>query len=317
MTEHWTDQMLGLLNPVDHDLLPPRGLPVSMEGAMTPSPPRRRRWPAVIGGVAVLIGGATAYAATQTGSGDHRIVNLQCKEPNGDFAGQVATGNPIADCTALWQRDVGGTVPPLTAYVFNNRTYYVQDARLPAPTGPMWRALAQGVVTDPAVGELKDALGDLLTGPPSSCSSTDQVRGKVSIILGRLGLADVPVSVLRDSNGNPRTADGKTMCAFAELDTSATNTSVALFSMDPGMVEQNEQVRTFLERMRARPSCQSLPAARQSVLQAATAAGLDANPASHELVITEFTQPEAHCTQVYLQWGGGGFVTLRGPKAAA
>jgi hypothetical protein len=309
MNEHWTDRAVSLLNPVDSELLT-AGEPLTFGSEPSPVRRHRRRWLPVLGSVVALLGGATAYAATQLGGGDSHIVNLQCELPDGDFAGQVETGDPIADCTAVWRSNSSAPVPPLVVYVFNNVTYYVQPANAPAPKDPRMRLLTGSVATDPVINELKDALTDMLAGPSAGCSTTEQARANISAILTRLGVSDVPVRLLED-HGTPRTADGKDTCARASLETGATETTVALFSMPISASSYGSVFNAFVQRLRTAPACQDLTDARVTVTKAAQEAGISLNPELRQLTITSLTDPNSACTRIYVE--PGTLVTLRGP----
>jgi hypothetical protein len=309
MNRHWTERTVALLNPIDSELLND-GTPLTLADLSMPVSRRRRRWLPVLGGVAVLLGGATAYAATQLGGGDTHIVNLQCVLPDGDFAGHVETGDPIADCTVVWRSNSNAPVPPLVAYVFNDVTYYVQPASAPAPKDPRMRLLTGPVATDPIINELKDALTDVLAGPSAGCSTTEQARASITAIVTRLGVSDVPVRLLQD-HGTPRTADGKNTCAQAFLNTGAKDTTVALFSLPVSASNHGSVINAFLQRLRAAPACQDLTDAKATVIQAAQEAGISLDPELRQLTITSLTDPSSACTRIYVE--PGTLVTLRGP----
>lgn len=275
--------------------------------AIRAKPRRRRLWLPLAAGLAIVAGGATAYAASQLGRGDTAITNLQCETPNGDDLGQVKSGDPIADCAELWRRTTSGPVPALVAYVFNNVTYYVQPASWPVPTDPRFRRLSPTLSTDPALVELKVALQDRLAGPRADCLDTDQTRELISTILTRLNLATLPVELLED-HGKPRTADGNATCAEASLDSGSKHTRIALYSMQRSG-ELSRAHEAFLERLRRPTSCRSLSSASQSTNQAAREAGFSPD----EVDITAVPDGTARCTRIYVEFGGKVLITMHGP----
>jgi hypothetical protein len=309
MNEHWTDRAVSLLNPVDSELLT-AGEPLRLGDDRSPVARRPRKWLPVLGSVVALLGGATAYAATELGGGDTHIVNLQCELPDGDFAGRVETGDPIADCRAVWRTNSSAPIPPLVAYVFNNVTYYVQPASAPAPKDPRMRLLAGSVATDPVINELKDALTDVLAGPSAACLTTEQARANIRAIATRLGVSDVPVRLLK-AHGTPRTADGRNTCAVAYLDTGAKDTTIALFSLPANWSNYGSDFNAFVQRLRAAPACQDLTDAKATVTKAAQEAGISLDPELHQLTITSLADPSTTCTRIYVEPGTR--VTLRGP----
>jgi hypothetical protein len=309
MIDHWTEHAVSLLNPIDSELLT-AGSPLPVADLPSPTPRRRRRWLPAVGVVAVLVGGATAYAATQ--HDDTRIVNLQCELPTGDSMGRVQTGDPIADCTAQWKSQTNIPVPPLVVYVFRDVTYYVQPASAPAPKDPRMRLLTGPIATAPTLNELKDALADELAGPSVGCATTDQARARINGIVTRLDLTGIPIRLL-DEHGAPRTADGQSTCAQAALDTGATDTAIALFSMPASSSGQGDAFDAFLVRLRKAPSCPDLSDAKGAVTAAAQASGINPDPDAHQLSVTTLPDPGSACTRIYVEPGGAILVTLYGP----
>jgi hypothetical protein len=310
MKAHWTAQAVTLLDPVDTAYLTPGPVLDRSDLLSSPNARRRPRWPLVAVGAVVLLGGASALAATQLGGGDTHIVNLQCVTPSGDTAGQVRTGDPIADCAAIWKQESDLPVPPLKAYVFNNVTFYVQPANSPAPTDPRMRPLTGHTQTDPALTELQSALADRLAGPESRCMTTDEARATIASTLTRVGLNDVPITLLND-HGKPRTADGATGCADAALDTSSEHTEVALFSVPASLRDVPDRDSTFVNNLRAAAtSCTTLNEAIGTVRRVAATSGV----ASDQLDIASRVDEAATCTRMYVEYGGEILVSLTGPR---
>lgn len=144
-----------------------------------PRPDRRRRWlvPAI-----VVASAATAAAGWSVLRPDAETSTaVAC----GDSIVSASTGDPVADCAALWRREKGTEPPPLVAYVTPGGGVQVLPADEDPPDGfqPLERSFRQ----DASVIELEAELGDISRGLPSGCLSEAEARRIVSAQLRRLG----------------------------------------------------------------------------------------------------------------------------------
>lgn len=99
-----------------------------------------------------------------------------------------STGDPIADCSALWRRENGSEPPPLVAYLGPGGGIHVLPAAQKPPEG--FSALVPSFRQDAAIIELRAELADVSRGLPSACFGETEARQLVEAQLRRLGLAD-------------------------------------------------------------------------------------------------------------------------------
>jgi hypothetical protein len=105
----------------------------------------------------------------------------------GDSIIPSATGDPVADCAAVWRRENGTEPPPLVAYLGPGGGVHVLPAGEEPPAGytPLEPAFRQ----DASLIELAAELADVSRGLPSRCFSEAEARTVVHAQLRRLGLS--------------------------------------------------------------------------------------------------------------------------------
>jgi hypothetical protein len=143
---------------------------------------RRRRRSLVA--VLVAASAATAAAGWAVLQPESETTAVAC----GDSIVSSSTGDPVADCAALWRREKGTEPPPLLAYVGPGGGVHV----LPAGEEPRegFTPLDPSFRQDASVIELEAELADVSRGLPSACYSEAEARRIVQAQLQRLGLAE-------------------------------------------------------------------------------------------------------------------------------
>src|SRR6478672_6173186 len=159
------------------------------EAPVTIPPTRRRRHltRGVVAGLAALAlagGGAAAWATYSSG---HESASIMCSSPGVDGMIPAVSGDPVADCTAMWRRE-GVKVPAgLRAYDSGRSIVVRLDGTVPdgAPVLPA------GQVQDKRVIELTAAMDDLVDRPAATgCAREADERALAQAELDRLHLTD-------------------------------------------------------------------------------------------------------------------------------
>lgn len=146
------------------------------------APRRRSRWmlPVVV------------FASATTAAAGWAVLRIDPKTSTavacGDSIIASSTGDPVADCSALWRRENGSEPPPLVAYVGPGGGVHVLPAAQTSPDG--FSALAPSFRQEAAIIELRAELADVSRGLPSACFGETEARRLVAAQLHRLGLAD-------------------------------------------------------------------------------------------------------------------------------
>lgn len=200
--------------------------------ARPPTPPdhrrrrRRQRW---LAPVLIVASGATAAAGWAVLRSDPKTSTaVAC----GDSIVGSSTGDPVADCAALWRRQKGTEPPVLVAYEGPGGGIHVLPEGETPPPGS--KPLARSFRQETSIIELEAELGDVGRGLGSTCYSEADARGLVATQLRRLGLADwtitarteapgpvmtVPSAGGGEPEGEPCPADGTTYMSVIRPDT--------------------------------------------------------------------------------------------------
>ncbi|HET7659735.1 MAG TPA: hypothetical protein VFK66_05035 [Oryzihumus sp.] len=265
------------------------------------TPPTRRRRHLTRGAVAGLAatalagGGAAAWAAYTAG---HETTGIACVRKDNDAIIPAVSGDPVADCTAMWRREDVAVPDGLKAYD-NGRGIVVRlDGTVPSGM----KALPGGVVQDSAVIELDASLQDQVDGLRSGCRDATGATTFVTAELARLRLTGWTVVVDRS---RPPTAS---QCAYPIVE--GGKRTVTLIAGPPAGQGAPEPQFVAALRDRISKACVPLGRARQIVQQAATATGNVADG----LQVTALADPTASCTRVDAVVGGAWMVTLHGPE---
>jgi hypothetical protein len=266
----------------------------------------RRRRPAVIAALSVLALAGSAAAGWAIFGSARNATSIECSIHGSLTVIDGTSGNPVADCSAQWQRQTGAAAPPLVAYLLKSGVVEVQ----PATERPPARStrLPAGTVLNTQLIVLNEWLGDYIHGLSSRCYSDAAATASVHAELAGLGLPGWTVSF------RPPAANGTTTCASIFIVFAAQRHVQLLTS--PAAPPRGEVSAFRLFRSLARSlrsvsgTCQDLPATADRVHAIARRLGFSA-PAGLEL--DKVTVPSATCTSIYEDVGGTIVVTLRGP----
>lgn len=182
---------------------------------------RRRRF-TLLATATLVLGAGGAYAAFR--GGEERATSIACNfgelggnTPAGSDA-VAASGDPIADCTAVWQQSTNVPVPPLRAFE-KAGTIVVTGPGVYPPDGAT--PLSDGFRQDLRVLQLEHELADINRGLGGrECLDFEAARTRVDAQFDRLGLVDWKV-VARAPKPN-----GVTRCAAQILDGPARTVTV-------------------------------------------------------------------------------------------
>lgn len=279
----------------------------------TPSSRRRRHLTrGAVAGLAALAlagGGAAAWAAYQ---GLHESTSIGCLSPGVDAYIAPTSGDPVADCTAMW-RSEGVKVPDgLRAYDDGQVIIVRLDGTVPdgAPVLP------SGSVQDKRVIELTAALDDLVDRPVvNGCAHEDEERAFAQAQLTRLGLTGWTVGPYKDAPPKP----GNCVHAIVEAD----SRGILLVDSglppadgkDPGLGDGSQLAKPVeLLRQHISQGCLSLDQAEAFAREVVHRALPDV-PAE-AVDVTRNLDPSAACTRV--DWVPAGNIDIRlyGPQTA-
>ena len=318
------DQLLRLADPApDIRAYDPHRRAALLDRAVTtPIPllpqrrPRRTRAALAAGAAALVSSGGAAYAVLHHDPSDALQVACAVGESEAQFrAGQAvstlisaASGDPVADCAAEYQR-LEGTTPALRGYDPGQPFVVVVPSSWPVPS--TWKALAPTFRSDPARLELSQRLDDQVQGPASGCFTTGDVEALVRRELADLGLTGWTVKRLEEADE----VDGKSWCAAAFVDTESP-TTVLLQGLErggEGPREPSGDVRDVWDALRrdVAGECLTLTQAHHVTENAITAAGFSLADAK----IVEVPDAGATCTRAYAPPAGLVIVILRGPTS--
>jgi hypothetical protein len=223
-----------------------------------------------------------------------------CMVPTGTMDVDGPTGDPVVNCTAVWPT----RAPALVAYQnsFGGVEVYARDADVP----PDRTRLPSGVVQDPVLIELDEALQDSVDGMFASCLTKQQALVKARQVLDELRVHDWPV-VLAD----PSPDSYPSPCWVAAGKPSEHTVTVGA---GPN-IAQNEV--PYYEKMVAplRASvhgCWTRAEALSQVHRTIDGSDFPAE-ARAGFAIRQVDDPSATCTTVHVTGGGNVVFTLRGP----
>src|SRR4051794_33590344 len=126
----------------------------------TPRRPLHRRLPVLIAAVVVLSGAAVAWAYLVSSARDTTAV--ECVIQGSDSIIPSASGDPLADCAAEWQRETGHAAPKLVAYDSGNGGIAVLPASQAPPAG--YSPLPTGATQNVGMVQMQQWLDDYVSG---------------------------------------------------------------------------------------------------------------------------------------------------------
>jgi hypothetical protein len=266
-------------------------------------PRTRRRTVVLIATVGLLSLAAVGWAVMSL-LGSTTVVACHTRgDPSSGIGIDLVTGDPVADCAAIWEQDTGQSPPELTAYENATGGIAVLPTDAEVPAG--WRPLAAGTAQDPRVIELRVALDDQIAGLPSSCMDAQAGEQLAEGELERLGLSGWSVATERGE------ADGTDSCTFFRLDPNQAR--VILYPREGSVAPDDSPPAVYARELGRAVSdgCLTLDSAAELAEEIASETGIE----EEGLVINESTDADAGCTRVHVTVAGRIEVHLRGPMA--
>ncbi len=263
-------------------------------------PARRRLRLPVLVALAVLVLSGTAVGWALIASSARNTVSVQCEIEGASAVIPSATGNPVADCAAQWQRDTGSPAPPLVAYDNGDGGITVLPADQTPPSG--FTRLPTGATQNVSMVEMQQWLDDYVSGLNSGCYENATAMKMTEQTLARLGMADWTVAPAPSSDTSP--------CVDTGILNAATNT-VTLRALGGPVPPDATEEKLAVKLRSIAQGCESLDATAQQVRSAANELGLSEDARQYEL--TKVRDASARCTTIYENVGGTIFLILRGP----
>jgi len=265
-------------------------------GGARPRPVSRRRRLVLAAAVVALAGIATAATWVALDRAPAReTTSVDCLIKGVDTIIPSTSGDPAQDCAVEWKRELGSAAPALVAYDNTLGGVSVLPRSQQPPAG--WQTLRS---QDVALIELQGSLDDYINGLNSSCLSVDAATRLTKARLEQFGLTGWTVTI---RNNGP--------CENADLvDPATRSVTLAGGSADTGPEQSFEKLAHQLRPVTR--TCESLPAAVDSVRDAASSLGLSENARDYELSVT--TDNSLRCASIYETVGGTIFLTVRGPN---
>lgn len=217
----------------------------------------------------------------------------------------AVTGDPVADCAAVWRQDTGSEPPDLIAYDNGNGGIEVLPEGSDAPSG--WQQLEPGVAQDPRLIELDASLDDHIDGLPADCHRLDSARVIADREVDRLGLTGWQVVSERGE------ADGAQTCTYYFLEPERQR--VVLIPLDSGDAPDDAPYRVLANRLgeALEEECLSVAEAVELTRRSAADAGIDENG----VVVHQAVDDNSTCARADVNVGGRVEVTIRGPEATS
>ncbi|HEY2355467.1 MAG TPA: hypothetical protein VGH79_11285 [Gaiellaceae bacterium] len=262
-----------------------------------PARTRRLRRPLVLAVAALVVLAATGAAWALTRGSARETTAIDCKIGGGTTVIDATSGDPAADCAAIWP----APVPKLQAYSNGLGGVAVIPASEKPPAG--WTPIAS---QDVALIELQETLDDNINGLDSSCFDSAAATTFAQQQLNRLGFSGWSTDV--------RSGDGACYSGFAD----PTSKTVTLMPSGNQAGPANwppHQLAVSLRPLTSR--CLTLSAMKSEVVERATALGMSRTVENdHNYALSATTDNTMRCATVYETVGGTIDVVVRGPAAA-
>jgi hypothetical protein len=214
----------------------------------------------------------------------------------------VSSGDPVADCSEQWRRELGDPVPALAAFATETGAVVVRPVAWPVPEG--WRALPEGFGLDPAVHEAERIFSDQIHGLADRCRDETDAERLVRSELTRLALPGWQIGWRREFDGS---ADGERLCGrFMGLDPDHRE---VILGAEPSATADLPDQR-MAEQLRGLSGCPDRDQALAAVRKAGAAAGIPEGPAGYTL--QELSQPASPCARVTMAVGGAVTIQVSG-----
>jgi hypothetical protein len=283
-----------------------------------PARQRRLRRPLVLAVAALVVLAATGAAWAMTRGSARETTAVDCKIGGGTTVIDATSGDPAADCAAIWPTPV----PKLQAYDDGLGGVAVIPASETAPAG--WTAIAS---QDVALIELQETLDDNIKGLDSGCFDSDAATTFAQQQLNRLGFIGWTVNVrqpAQQANTQPPAGTKAAPTASAGLNcyggfADPTSRTVTLMGGGDQSGASNWPPHELADSLRPLTSeCLSLSAMRSDVVQRATYLGMSQTVENdHNYKLSATQDDTMSCATVYETVGGTIDVTIRGPAVVS
>ena len=258
---------------------------------------RVRRRPLVIALAALVVFAATGAAWALTRGSARETTAVDCKIGGGTTVIDATSGNPAADCAAIWP----APVPKLQAYDNGIGGIAVIPASETAPAG--WTAIES---QDVALIVLQERLDDNIVGLDSACFGSARATTFAQQQLDRLGFVGWTIAV-RSAAAGPADCYG----GYAD----PTIKTVTLMAMGDQSGAATWPPHKLADSLRPlTEECLSLPAMANEVVQRATGLGMSQtveNASNYQLKTVK--DDTLRCATVTESVTGTAYVIVRGP----
>lgn len=260
---------------------------------------RRLRRPLVIALAVVAVTAATGAGWALTRGSAHETTAVDCKIGGGTTVIDATSGDPAADCAAIWPTPV----PKLQAYDNGLGGVAVIPSSEKAPAS--WTPIAS---QDVALIELQESLDDNIVGLDSSCFGSSAATTFAQQQLDRLGFIGWTVNV-RSTSETGRLCYG----GFADPEAK----TVTLMGGGDQSGQANWPPRQLASSLRPLThECLSLPAMQSEVVRRASSLGMSRTVEdSHNYELNSAEDDTMRCATVYETVAGTTDVIVRGPAA--
>lgn len=261
-----------------------------------------RRGFVLVAALALLSSAAVGWAVISSLGSTTSVACHTGGSPDSGAGIDMVTGDPVADCAAVWERHTGQPPPELIAYDNGTGGIAVMPADAEVPED--WQPLEAGTMQDARVIELRVALDDHIAGLPSRCHLTEEGQALAERELERLGLSGWSVATERGE------ADGIETCAYFHLDPDRPR---VVLSPREGLVAPVDAPSTVLARdlgTAVADGCLTTAETAEVARRIAGEVGIDGDG----LVVNEVADPEATCARAHVNVFGRIEVTVRGPE---
>jgi hypothetical protein len=248
---------------------------------------------------ALVVVAATGAAWALTRGSARETTAVDCKIGGGTTVIDATSGDPAADCAAIWP----APVPTLQAYDNGLGGVAVIPAAETAPAG--WTPIES---QDVALIELQESLDDHIDGLASGCFSAAQATSFAQRQVDRLGLRGWTVDAQSGGGGS---------CYGGLADALAKTVTLQPIGDQSGPATwPPHRLADSLRPLTSK--CLSLSAMKSDVVERATALGMSQtveNDHNYELDATR--DDTMRCASVYETVGGTTDVVVRGPAATS
>ena len=261
---------------------------------------RRRLVIPVAAAFVILVGAAAGWTLVTSSARD--TVAVQCQMPGSDLMIPAASGDPVADCAAAWERDTGTKAPRLVAYDNGSGGITVLPADEQPPSG--FEALHTGATQNVSIIQMQQWLDDYVAGLRADCYDVAAATQMTQQELVRLGMTGWNVQP-------PPTTDHGRCVGTGILD--AKTTTVLLRAMGGPLPAASDVERLAIELRSMAQDCAPLDETARHVRSAANSLGL--SEGAREFELTTIKDSSAACTTITENVGGTIFLILRGPSS--